>query len=102
MPLRRAYLFATPYRSPRRVAAGARRSSLAPWDRPLPVQAVVRSATPNPDADAALLARLRAGDEAAYEQLVREQTPALLRVAHRLLRSEDDARDAVQDAFVAA
>jgi RNA polymerase sigma-70 factor (ECF subfamily) len=58
------------------------------------------SASPaDPEAD--LLARLRAGDEAAYAQLVREQTPALLRVTSRLLRSDDEARDAVQDAFVA-
>lgn len=54
------------------------------------------------DPEADLLARLRAGDEAAYAQLVREQTPALLRVTSRLLRSDDEARDAVQDAFVAA
>ncbi|HEX8244853.1 MAG TPA: sigma-70 family RNA polymerase sigma factor, partial [Longimicrobium sp.] len=58
------------------------------------------AAATGPDAD--LLARLRAGDEAAYRELVREQTPALLRVTRRLLRSEDEARDAVQDAFVAA
>jgi RNA polymerase sigma-70 factor, ECF subfamily len=52
--------------------------------------------------DAALLARLRAGDNGAFRELVREQTPLLLRVTRRLLRSEDEARDAVQDAFVAA
>jgi RNA polymerase sigma-70 factor (ECF subfamily) len=49
-----------------------------------------------------LLAPLRAGDAAAYETLVRRETPKLLAVARRLLRSEDDARDAVQDAFVSA
>jgi RNA polymerase sigma-70 factor (ECF subfamily) len=98
----RAYLFAAPFRSPRRAPAGPRRGTLAPWHRALPLQPVVPSTAPNPEADAALLARLRAGDEGAYEQLVREQTPALLRVTRRLLRSEDDARDAVQDAFVAA
>lgn len=52
--------------------------------------------------DAELLARLRAGDEGAFRELVREQMPILLRVTRRLLRSEDEARDAVQDAFVAA
>ncbi|HEX5724445.1 MAG TPA: sigma-70 family RNA polymerase sigma factor [Longimicrobiaceae bacterium] len=53
-----------------------------------------------PSAEAELLARLRAGEEAAFEQLVREHTPVLLRLARRLLRAEDEARDAVQDVFV--
>jgi RNA polymerase sigma-70 factor (ECF subfamily) len=52
--------------------------------------------------ESALVARLQAGDGAAFEQLVREHTPALLRVARRFMKSEEDARDAVQDAFVAA
>ncbi|HEX2834169.1 MAG TPA: sigma-70 family RNA polymerase sigma factor [Thermoanaerobaculia bacterium] len=50
----------------------------------------------------ALVARLQAGDAAAFETLVRRHTPALLRVARRFMKSEEDARDAVQDAFVAA
>jgi len=49
-----------------------------------------------------LLERLRAGDEAAYEALVRTHGPRLLAVARRFLRSEEDARDAVQDAFLSA
>ncbi|HET8798828.1 MAG TPA: sigma-70 family RNA polymerase sigma factor [Thermoanaerobaculia bacterium] len=53
-------------------------------------------------AEAALVMRLQSGDPAAFEILVRRQTPVLLRVARRLMRSEEDARDAVQDAFVAA
>ena len=52
--------------------------------------------------DAALVARLRSGDGRAFEELVRRDTPRLLRVARRFLDSEEDARDAVQDAFVAA
>ena len=56
-----------------------------------------------PDAsEAALLEGLRRGDDAAYEQLVRTHTGPLLAVARRFLRSEDDARDAVQEAFIAA
>ncbi len=58
-------------------------------------------ANADPD-DAALLARLRAGDEAAYEELVRAYGGRLLAVARRLLRNEDDAGDAVQDAFLSA
>ncbi|HVE72182.1 MAG TPA: sigma-70 family RNA polymerase sigma factor [Thermoanaerobaculia bacterium] len=53
-------------------------------------------------ADASLVARLRGGDSAAFETLVRMHMAALLRVARRFMRSEEDARDAVQDAFVAA
>lgn len=49
-----------------------------------------------------LLARLRAGDEAAYEALVREQGPRMLRVIRRFLHHENDAQDALQDAFLSA
>jgi RNA polymerase sigma-70 factor, ECF subfamily len=52
--------------------------------------------------DAALLARLRAGEATAYEQLVRTETGKLLAVARRILPTEEDARDAVQDAFLFA
>lgn len=52
--------------------------------------------------EAGLLERLRAGDEAAYELLVRTYSGRLLAVTRRILRSEEDARDAVQEAFVSA
>ena len=52
--------------------------------------------------EALLLPRLRSGDANAFEELVRSYTGRLLRVARRLLKSEEDARDAVQDAFVSA
>jgi RNA polymerase sigma-70 factor (ECF subfamily) len=52
--------------------------------------------------DDAFLGRLRNGDAEAFEALVRRETPRLLAVARRLLRSEEDARDAVQDGFVSA
>jgi RNA polymerase sigma-70 factor (ECF subfamily) len=55
-----------------------------------------------PDEEASLLERLRQGDETAYETLVRETSGRLLAVARRLLRDEDEARDAVQEAFLAA
>ncbi len=50
----------------------------------------------------ALVARLQAGDEAAFETLVREHAGRLLPVAKRLLKNDDDASDAVQDAFLSA
>jgi RNA polymerase sigma-70 factor, ECF subfamily len=52
--------------------------------------------------DAALLARLRSGESAAFEQLVQDHGGHLLGVAKRLLRHDEDARDAVQDAFLSA
>src|SRR5262245_25546984 len=47
-----------------------------------------------------LVEGLRAGDERSYETLVREYGPVVLAVTRRILRNEDDARDAFQDAFV--
>jgi RNA polymerase sigma-70 factor, ECF subfamily len=49
-----------------------------------------------------LLARLRAGEESAYEELVRSYGGRLLAVARRFLPVEEDSRDAVQDAFLSA
>jgi RNA polymerase sigma-70 factor (ECF subfamily) len=48
------------------------------------------------------LERLRAGEDAAYEELVRRYGRQLLAVARRLLRREEDAQDALQEAFLAA
>jgi RNA polymerase sigma-70 factor (ECF subfamily) len=50
----------------------------------------------------ALVAALRAGDEAAYEQLVRAFGSRMLAVAMRILRCEEDAQDAVQTAYLSA
>ena len=49
-----------------------------------------------------LLARLRRGEEGAFEQLVRQYSSRLLAVARRLLGSEHEAHDAVQEAFLSA
>jgi RNA polymerase sigma-70 factor (ECF subfamily) len=50
----------------------------------------------------ALVAALKRGDEAAFEQVVRQFGPRLLAVARRFLGNEADAQDAVQDAFLSA
>jgi RNA polymerase sigma-70 factor (ECF subfamily) len=50
--------------------------------------------------EAAFVTRLRAGEPDAFEQLVRNYTPRLLRVARRLLGNDDEAGDALQDAFI--
>jgi RNA polymerase sigma-70 factor (ECF subfamily) len=53
-------------------------------------------------ADAQLLAALRARAPGSFEQLVRAYGGRMLAVARRLLSSEEDARDAVQEAFLNA
>jgi len=50
--------------------------------------------------DAGYLERLRAGDEAAYKELVTTYQGVLFGVARRVLRDPEEARDAVQDAFL--
>lgn len=50
----------------------------------------------------ALVERLRAGEDDAFEVLVRAHGGRMLAVARRFLRSEEDAHDAVQDAFLSA
>jgi RNA polymerase sigma-70 factor (ECF subfamily) len=52
--------------------------------------------------DPAFVAKLRTGDHAAFEQLVRQSADRLLAVARRFLPEESDAQDAVQDAFISA
>jgi RNA polymerase sigma-70 factor (ECF subfamily) len=51
--------------------------------------------------DAELIDRARAGDVAAYEELVRRYQDVALRTAH-VVAPEADAADAVQDAFLKA
>jgi RNA polymerase sigma-70 factor, ECF subfamily len=52
--------------------------------------------------DAALIDGLRRGDDEAFEQLVRKFGARMLATARRILGSEDDARDALQEAFLCA
>lgn len=52
--------------------------------------------------EAALLARLRAGEDDAFDELVRLAGGRMLAVARRMMRTEEDAQDAVQDAFLSA
>src|SRR5262245_10597446 len=52
--------------------------------------------------DKRLLAALRAGDEQAFETLVRVFGGRMLAVARRLVRNDDDAQDVVQSAYLNA
>lgn len=51
---------------------------------------------------AQLLAQLRAGEDAAFDELVRVAGGRMLAVARRMLTREEDAQDAVQEAFLSA
>ncbi len=55
-----------------------------------------------PPDEANVVARMQAGDEDAFEFCVRVHATRLLVVARRILRHEQDAQDAVQEAFLAA
>jgi RNA polymerase sigma-70 factor (ECF subfamily) len=49
-----------------------------------------------------LLTRLRAGEDSAYEELVRTYSSRLLAVARRIVGNDEEARDVIQDAFLNA
>lgn len=59
-------------------------------------------AADSPPADASLIARLQAGDDDAYAELVETFGGRLLAVARRIMKSESDAEDVVQEAFLSA
>lgn len=65
--------------------------------REQPEDLVTRSAT---FAESALVARLRHGDDAAYETLVRTYGPRMLAVARRHFPMQEDAEDVLQSAFL--
>ncbi len=52
--------------------------------------------------DAKLIRAAQQGDQEAFEQLVRLYDQSVLRLALNILRSEEDARDAYQEAFLKA
>ncbi|RIL05211.1 MAG: RNA polymerase subunit sigma-24 [Proteobacteria bacterium] len=59
-------------------------------------------APPVVDAETFLVRRLRAGDEDAYTALMRANGARMLAAARRVLHSDEDARDAVQEAWLHA
>lgn len=48
------------------------------------------------------MARLKAGDQAAYAQLVEEQAARIYRLALRMMGNETDAEDVLQETFLSA
>jgi len=66
---------------------------------PIRTQGVIEAPDTNePMAD--LLSAAKAGDRAALERLLASQRPRAMAAALRVLHSQDDAEDAVQDAFL--
>lgn len=60
------------------------------------------TATSDAQKERALIERLLAGEEWAFEEMVRLHGPRMLASARRLLGNEEDARDAVQEALLSA
>lgn len=52
--------------------------------------------------DSALVERVRAGDVAAFDELIRRHSKRAYALAYRLLGHREDAEDLVQDAFIQA
>ena len=52
--------------------------------------------------EAKLIEALRGGDERAFAELVRNNSGRMLAVARRILKSDDEAHDATQEAFLQA
>ena len=52
--------------------------------------------------EAALVEGIRAGDERAFDLLVRRDSGRLLAATRRILGNDDEAREAVQEAFISA
>jgi RNA polymerase sigma-70 factor (ECF subfamily) len=55
-----------------------------------------------PDELADLVTRARAGERAAFDELVRVTTPGTYTLAMRLVGNEEDARDVVQETYLRA
>ena len=56
----------------------------------------------SPSAEANLVARLKVGEDRAFDELVASAGGRMLAVARRMMGREEDAQDAVQDAFLSA
>jgi RNA polymerase sigma-70 factor, ECF subfamily len=59
-------------------------------------------AVPTSDGESALVERLRGGDQQAFEVLVRQYGGRMLAIARRFVGTDEDARDVVQEAYLAA
>jgi len=58
------------------------------------------SAATEPVSERALVARLKAGDEAAFEEVLKRYELKVFNLTRGLMRNDDDAQDALQDTFL--
>ena len=64
--------------------------------------AIQSTATEEIHPDVALVERAKAGDEAAFEQLIRQYDRQIFRIARHITQNKEDAEDIVQDTFLKA
>ena len=64
--------------------------------------AIQSPATEEIHPDVALVEKAKAGDEAAFEQLIRQYDRQIFRIARHITQNKEDAEDIVQDTFLKA
>ena len=64
------------------------------------IQSIAGELEPHPDV--ALVERVREGDVAAYDELVRKYERQVFRIAQHITQNREDAEDVMQDAFLTA
>jgi RNA polymerase sigma-70 factor (ECF subfamily) len=74
----------------------------ARFPHPLRMPAIQSPVSEEVHPDVALVARAKAGDTAAFEQLVRQYERQIFRVAQHITQNREDAEDITQDAFLKA
>lgn len=75
--------------------------TIAKESRPKPATAMSTKAQ-EVALDKALVARFKAGDEAAFEEMVSRYWDRIYAMVHKLLRNTQDAEEVTQDAFIRA
>lgn len=69
---------------------------------PVALPAALPAPPPDPPADAELAARAASGDATAFETIMRRHNRLLFRTARSILKSDAEAEDALQDAYLRA
>jgi RNA polymerase sigma-70 factor (ECF subfamily) len=64
------------------------------------VSLAAQSSAPGAVSERDLVARLQAGDEAAFEEILKRYELKVFNLTRGLMRNDDDAQDALQDAFL--
>src|SRR6185437_15074418 len=98
VPANRPALWPHPITSCKLTAMAAHPSSLA--EDPAQLSAATPAIEPHPDLE--LVERAKAGDTAAFEQLVRQYDRQIYRTALHITQNREDAEDITQDVFFKA